>query len=89
MDKQQQVNLKITFAEGLTGIEYSNIAFVNNTSEEFLLDFGTVSPGKEGVEIFERVALSPRNAKLFAAAVVERVKAYEAQYGEIKVPDTK
>ena len=81
-----QTNIKINITAA-NGIQYSNFAFVNNTSEEFLFDFGTIAPGKEGVEIFERIALSPRNAKLFAGAIVERLKAYEAQFGEIKLPE--
>ena len=84
MDKQQPANnIKISFSEAVKGVNYSNFALVNNSSEEFLLDFANIVPGKEGVEVFARIALSPRNAKLFAAAVVERVKAYEAQFGEI------
>ena len=38
-----------------------------------------------GVEIFSRVALSPRNAKLFFLAPGERVREYEKAFGEIEV----
>lgn len=55
------------------------------SSEEFLFDFGNITPGKEGIEIFSRIALSPRNAKLFMMGLVERVKKYEEAFGEIKI----
>ncbi|NPV38420.1 MAG: hypothetical protein HPY78_03985 [Brevinematales bacterium] len=38
-----------------------------------------------GIEIFSRVALSPRNAKLFLFALGERVREYEETFGEIEV----
>ena len=84
MDKKQNnqtPNLTIKFQESANHI--------NNSSEEFLFDFGTITPGP-----FDRLrdrrhrgiqpdALSPRNAKLFASALVERLKAFEAQFGPL------
>ncbi len=92
MDKKgnnQQPNLTIKFQEGANHINYSNFSFINNSSEEFLFDFGNITPGKEGVEVFSRIALSSRNAKLFASALIERLKAFETQFGEIKLPENK
>ncbi len=92
MDKKQNnqtPNLTVKFQESSNHIDYSNFSFINNSSEEFLFDFGNITPGKEGVEVFSRIALSPRNAKLFARALIERLKAYEAQFGEIKLPENK
>jgi hypothetical protein len=36
---------------------------------------------------FSRIALSPRNAKLFLQGLAERMKKYEDQYGPIKPPE--
>jgi hypothetical protein len=84
----EKQDIKVNFTKQAETIAYTNITFVNNTTEEFLLDFGTVAPGREGVDIFSRVAISPRNAKLFASGLVERLKQYEAQNGEIKLPES-
>ncbi len=67
------------------GVRYTNVMSIYAGSEEFFFDFGTVTPGKEGIEIFSRVALSPRNAKLFFLAPGERVREYEKAFGEIEV----
>ena len=88
MSKQQnerREHLRVDFAEGTKGIQYSNFAFLHTGREEFFFDFGVVSPGREGIEIFSRVVLSPRNAKLFFLALGERVREYEKAFGEIEV----
>jgi hypothetical protein len=90
MDKKQNndvSNLKFKFQESAEHISYSNFALINNSSEEFLLDFGNITPGKEGIEVFSRIALSPRNTKLFLMGLSERVKQYEQNFGEIKMPE--
>ena len=86
---QKTQNIEIKFANSAEIITYSNFALINNSSEEFLFDFGNITPGKEGIEIFSRVALSPRNAKLFLMGLTERVKKYEEQFGSIEIPEGK
>lgn len=83
--EQRTQSIEIQFTENCNVVAYSNFALINNSSEEFLFDFGTITPGKEGIEIFSRVALSPRNAKLFFLALGERVREYEKAFGEIEV----
>ncbi len=90
MDKNQntaQKNVPVKFQDTANKVAYSNFAIINNSSEEFLLDFGNITPGKEGVEVFTRIALSPRNARLFLGALAERVKKFEEQFGPIKPPE--
>jgi hypothetical protein len=91
MDKKQNniPNLKINFLGSASNVNYSNFALINNSSEEFLFDFGNITPGKEGIEIFSRVALSPRNAKLFLMGLMERVNKYEEEFGSIEIPEGK
>ncbi|QJR22059.1 hypothetical protein BREVNS_1309 [Brevinematales bacterium NS] len=85
MAKEQNTNLKVNFTDSASNVSYSNFALINNSSEEFLFDFGNITPGREGIEIFSRIALSPRNAKLFFLALGERVREYERAFGEIEV----
>ncbi|URA10619.1 DUF3467 domain-containing protein [Thermospira aquatica] len=77
---------RVVFASSVVGLAYANVVFFHSSSEEFLFDFGNITPGKEGIEIFSRIALSPRNAKLFMMGLMERVKKYEEQFGEIHLP---
>ncbi len=78
-------NVNINFTESANGVSYSNFALINNSSEEFLFDFGNITPGKEGIEVFSRIALSPRNAKLLYLALGECIRGYEDAFGEIEV----
>ncbi|MGA2143226.1 MAG: DUF3467 domain-containing protein [Brevinematales bacterium] len=90
MDKQinnKPTGVPVKFQDTANKVSYSNFALINNSSEEFLLDFGTITPGREGVEVFSRIALSPRNARLFLNGLAERVKKFEEQYGPIKPPE--
>ena len=52
--------VQVKFQDSANKVAYSNFALINNSSEEFLLDFGTITPGREGVEVFSRIALSPQ-----------------------------
>ncbi len=86
-NKNKPSSVPVKFQDTANKVAYSNFALINNSSEEFLLDFGTISPGREGVEVFSRIALSPRNAKLFLQGLAERVKKFEDQFGPIKPPE--
>lgn len=89
-EQVKQPNVKVKFLERSREVDYSNFAAINHSSEEFLFDFGNIMPGAEegpAIEMFERIALSPRNAKLFANALIERLKTYEATFGEIRMPE--
>ncbi|MEJ5285519.1 MAG: DUF3467 domain-containing protein [Brevinematia bacterium] len=41
MAKEQNTNLKISFTDSASTVNYSNFALINNSSEEFLFDFGS------------------------------------------------
>ncbi len=86
-NKNKPSGVPVKFQDTANKVAYSNFALINNSSEEFLLDFGNITPGKEGVEVFSRIALSPRNAKLFLSGLMERVKKFEEQFGPIKPPE--
>jgi len=85
-DNHEKQGVEVRFLEGAESVSYSNVVLVNHSSEEFLFDFGTITPGREGVEVFSRIALSPRNAKLLLMVLGERLEGYEKQFGEIRLP---
>ncbi|MDQ6988532.1 MAG: DUF3467 domain-containing protein [Mariprofundaceae bacterium] len=62
--------------------KYANQMMVAHTQEEFVLDFILATP-PVGV-VNARVLVSPGHAKRIAAALLENVAKYEAQFGEIK-----
>ncbi|HNS35470.1 DUF3467 domain-containing protein [Mesotoga prima] len=70
---------------------YANIVSVNVNLFDFVLDFGTRKPPEgevmKGTPV--RVFLSPAHAKVLAKILHENVKAYEAEFGEIKTESIK
>ena len=68
---------------------YSNHTAFNTSAFDFGMTFGEITPdekGQLGIEQKVRVVMSPLHAKIFAAIVMNNVRNYEAQFGEIKVP---
>ena len=79
-EQNQQIQIKAS-DEVLKGV-YANLAQVAHSGEEFILDFMNVFP--PAGNLVSRVLVSPAHAKRFSAALVDNLKKYEEQYGEIK-----
>jgi len=70
---------------------YSNGYFINQTAEEVVLDFGfnLPRPAQQGQQpqvlfkLTDRVILSYPNAKRLAGSLLQLIKRYEQQFGEI------
>jgi len=70
-------------------VVYCNLVRITHASLEFLLDFKRLSPEHREVDsapTIVRVVLNPVHAKAFREALVENVKRYEKQFGEIPAP---
>jgi Protein of unknown function (DUF3467) len=70
---------------------YANNAMFQVGPFDFNIFFGEVAELDEShqiglVEQHVRVTMSPLHAKLFAALIVQQIKAYEAQFGKINIP---
>lgn len=78
---QVQIQLKPEVAQG----EYSNLAMINHSSSEFVLDFAHMLPIAPP-QIFARVIMAPEHAKRLLFALQENIGRYEKEYGEIKLP---
>ena len=84
-DKQKQLNIAIdeTIANGI----YSNLAIINHSNSEFIVDFITVMPGAPKAKVTSRVILTPEHAKRFKKALEDNIIRYENANGEIKLQD--
>jgi hypothetical protein len=82
--KQQpeQINIELdeTVAEGI----YSNLAIINHSSSEFVLDFVSIMPGIPKAKVKSRIVLTPQHAKRLLKAIGENIHRFEAAHGEIK-----
>ncbi len=66
---------------------YSNLAVINHSFTEFVVDFIQVMPGRPTAKVTSRVILSPLHTKQLLKALSENVKRYEKHFGEIKEPE--
>ena len=80
--KQNQLNIEID--EKIADGTYANLAIINHSVSEFVLDFINVMPGAPKSKVKSRIILTPQHAKRLAKALAENVKRFESNHGEIK-----
>ncbi len=77
----QQINIELDekVAEGT----YANLAIINHSISEFIVDFVSVMPGVPKAKVKSRVILTPQHAKRLTKALAENIKKFEQAHGEI------
>ena len=80
--KQGQINIELDekVAEGT----YSNLAIINHSVSEFVVDFISIMPGTPKSKVKSRIILTPQHAKRFLKALGDNVQRFEKAHGEIK-----
>ena len=80
--KQEGLNIELTeeVAEGT----YSNIAIINHSPSEFVVDFIRMMPGVPKAKVKSRIILTPQHAKRLMNALNDNISKFQAQHGEIK-----
>lgn len=78
-DAQLQLQLDEAVADG----QYCNMALINHTETEFVLDFIFVQPQAPKAKVKSRIVTSPQHMKRLLAAMAENVARYEEQFGPI------
>ncbi len=78
----QGVNIQIdeNIAEGI----YSNLAIINHSTSEFVVDFINIMPGNPKGKVKSRIILTPQHAKRLVQAMADNIRKFEAENGEIK-----
>ncbi len=85
MDNQNQDNNTNTeWNEVVAAGAYANLALVNHSPTEFVLDFIQLMPGVQQAKVRSRVILAPLHAKRVMNALQQNIANYEQQFGEIK-----
>ncbi|MDG3583761.1 MULTISPECIES: DUF3467 domain-containing protein [Galbibacter] len=80
--KKNQINIEIddATAEGT----YANLAIINHSVSEFVVDFISIMPGRPKAKVKSRIILTPQHAKRFLKALNDNVHRFEQAHGEIK-----
>lgn len=79
---QGQINIELDekTAEGI----YSNLAIINHSASEFIVDFISLMPGVPKAKVKSRIVLTPQHAKRFLKALSDNVNRFESAHGVIK-----
>ena len=80
--KKDGLNIELT--EDVAQGTYSNLAIINHSPSEFILDFIQMMPGVPKAKVKSRIVLTPQHAKRLMKALLDNVSKYESQFGEIK-----
>ena len=84
--KKDGLNIELTeeIAEGL----YSNLAIINHSPSEFVIDFIQMMPGIQKAKVKSRIVLTPQHAKRLMKALADNINKFESQHGNIKDVDS-
>lgn len=75
-----EIELNEQTAQGI----YSNLAVINHSQGEFVLDYLSMMPGTPKARVVSRIILSPVHAKKLLGALAENIRRYEGVFGEIR-----
>lgn len=84
-EQPKQARITIDLPKDLKPV-YSNVAFINYTPAEIVLDFAQLLPRTPRGALMARVIMSPIHAKLLHAALAQNLANFERQFGEIQLP---
>ena len=81
-NKEGQINIELddVTAQGT----YSNLAIINHSVSEFIVDFISVMPGQPKAKVKSRIILTPQHAKRLVKALADNVNRFEKSHGKIK-----
>ena len=81
--KQQPGQINIELDEKTADGIYSNLAIINHSASEFVVDFVTIMPGVPKAKVKSRIVLTPQHAKRLLKALGENIQRFEAAHGPI------
>ncbi len=81
-DNTKSLNIEIDeqIAEGT----YCNLAIINHSASEFVVDFINMMPGNPKSKVKSRIILTPQHAKRLAHALNENIRKFEKEHGKVK-----
>lgn len=84
MEENKNPQLNIELDQDIAEGTYSNLAIINHSVSEFIVDFINIMPGVPKAKVKSRIILTPQHAKRLAKALAENVQKFEQANGEIK-----
>ncbi len=83
--KKGQINIELSdeVAEGT----YANLAIIQHSRSEFVIDFIKMLPGIPKAKVKSRIILTPQHAKRLLKALQDNMKKFESMHGSIQESD--
>ena len=74
-DNKGKINIELDekIAEGT----YSNLAIINHSVSEFVIDFISIMPGSPKNKVKSRIIITPQHAKKLSKALNDNIKRFE------------
>lgn len=85
--KPIEIKLQIKLDEAIAQGSYTNLAIVNHSETEFVIDFMFVQPQSPQARVNSRIVTSPRHAKRLLRALEENLRRYEQTFGSVELSD--
>ena len=82
-EKNKKEGLNIELGEDVAEGTYSNLAIINHSPSEFIVDFIQMMPGVPKAKVKSRVILTPQHAKRLMKALLDNISKFEDQFGDI------
>jgi len=83
-ENKQENQLNIELDEAMADGIYANLAIINHSVSEFVVDFINVMPGTPKAKVKSRIILTPQHAKRLAKALADNIQKFESVHGDIK-----
>ena len=84
-EKRKQIQFKVNISPEASEGKYANFMNIWHTYYEFILDIGQVMPGRQEINVFQRVVTNPLRAKLLLKTLEVNIRKYEEVFGKIDV----
>jgi len=79
--EEKKIDIKVD--DEIARGQYTNVAAIRHTREEFIFDFAFVFPDGPMGRLLSRLILSPAHAKRFREALESNIRHYEENFGSI------
>jgi len=83
-NNQKKNNINIELDEKVAEGTYANLAIINHSVSEFVVDFVSMMPGVPKAKVKSRIILTPQHAKRFMKALADNIAKFEKVHGQIK-----
>jgi predicted polyphosphate/ATP-dependent NAD kinase len=84
--EEKKIDIKVDEQVALG--QYSNLAAIRHTRDEFIFDFAFIFPDGPMGKLVARIILSPAHVKRFQEALDANTKRYEENFGPITPAET-